>query len=90
MEELIIKVIAKVRDMYKYIPELNELLKQGAEVKIEETEEGLHIKNISFSYYGKILVGEKSIIFFPDQGEFKTLATYKNFEALLEDKICLS
>lgn len=90
MEEKIQRIIAKVRSMYKYASDFNCVLENKASIKIREDKDGLHIASITFAYYDMIIVGEKSIRFHPEHGQVKTLATYKNFDALLEDKICLS
>lgn len=84
-EEKIIKIIAKVRQMYKYDKRFADILANPAHIAGAETKKnGVELLDIIWSFYGdQIIVGRKRIVYRPEHGRDEELVTYDSFEELL-------
>ena len=84
LEQKIKQIIKKVRQMYKYDPDLKNILKMDAVIKLDETCGEIMLSSISFNYYDKLLVRSDGIYFIPEHGNGYHLLKYNNFNELLE------
>ena len=84
-EEIICKIIAKVRQMYKYDKRLADILATTASIKGSETPEGkIEFSSITWSFYGnQIVAGRHRIVYSPEYGEDEELITYSDFNELI-------
>lgn len=87
MEELIKKVVDKVRTIYKYIPKYNDILLHNAQVEIMEFSGKFEIRSIKFSDgYNRIIIKENGIVYYEydivnDKSE--TILTFDSYEDFL-------
>lgn len=84
MEEKILKIIKKVRSMYKYNKKYDVLLGKDPSVDISIKNEEIILEDITFQDYDCIIVDDKMILFKPYYGEKETLITYNGFDELLK------
>ena len=80
MEELILRIIAKVRQMYKYDNRFKDILDQNAAVELREKDGKLESASIQFCWYDMIIVCNGRIVYKPEYGCDQVLYTYDNFE----------
>lgn len=84
MEEKILKIIKKVRSMYKHDRRYSAILKNDPSVDIKVKNGKIILNDITFNDYDCIFVDEDMILFKSYYGERETLITYKGFDELLK------
>ena len=83
MEDLILQVITKVREMYKFDNRLKEIIKQNANVELRERDGKLELSSISFNWYDSLVICNGKIVYKPEYGNNEVLYTYNKLEDLL-------
>lgn len=82
--ELAQKVIKRVRDLYRMIPEYRDVVDTRAHINFSEATDGsLNLDSIQFSYWDSIYVSPKGMVFVPEHGQRRKLMEYDSFEAFL-------
>lgn len=84
MEKYVLRIIEKVRSMYKYDTLLKDIVKQDAIIEFEEYRGKLNLVSISFNYYDRLYVCSSGIIFYPEIGTKRQILEYDGFSKLLE------
>ena len=84
MEEKILKIISKVRSMYRYDQKYSEIVKYNPSINVCLEGEKLVLKGITFDFYDRISVYNDGIFFKPEHGQSQVLFRHKDFDSLLE------
>ena len=85
MEQIILKAVKKIRQMYRFDDRLNDVLKKNPTVHIEINDDGtnLEMTEIVFSWYDKVCVTSKGITYIPERGSSKTIIKYNGWDELI-------
>lgn len=81
-------IIDRARQIYKFVPPYNDIVKEFATINIQETSNGLHIGRITFANHDKIIMTSSSIQYIPNHGDTKVLMEYKDYDDFLEKTSC--
>ena len=84
MEEKILAIIEKIRNMYRYDPNCRDLVKNDPEVSLKVVGDKISIADISWQWYSSIYATEEKITFHPEHGNARTLIEYNGWDALLK------
>lgn len=78
------RIIAKVRKMYQYAPNLMNCVRNKASVHFEEDGDcELYLDYIEIGMYDKLIVSSKCITLVPEHGSSTTLLEYDGWDTLL-------
>lgn len=85
MEELLVKVASKVREIFKYNPELREVVEKTAQVYVSENKDTgkFEIDYIKFCFYDNVVTVSETEIEHHPEYSVKTLFKYDGWDALL-------
>ena len=84
MEEKILAIIKKVRDMYRFDNRYGAILKANPSIELSVGKgNSLKIDSISWNYYDSIYVTSKQITMHPEHGSPTTLIKYNGWDGLL-------
>lgn len=83
LEEKIIKIVDKVRTIFKYDIEKQEIIKTNPSISLEYKNNELNIVSIEFNYYDILCITPTKVIFIPEFGNKKILFKYDNYDELL-------
>lgn len=85
MEEKILAIIEKIRNMYRYDPNCRDLVKNAPDISLKLIKGNkLSIDCISWQWYSSIYATEKQITYHPEHGNARTLIKYNGWDALLK------
>lgn len=84
MDNLILNVIAKVRQIGKYYPDIKDVVNCDADIKMTEKNGNLTVDYIKFDNYDEVWVNDGGITFIPyDTRNRKVLFAYNGWDELL-------
>lgn len=84
LEELICRIIEKVRRMYQYDPSYKYIVAEKAHINLKERDGKLVLDSIEFRWYDNIVVHSNKITYHPEHGYAQTILSYRDFYQLLE------
>lgn len=84
MEEKILAIIEKIRNMYRYDPNCRDLVQNDPSISLKLIKGKLSIDCISWQWYSSIYATEERITFHPEYGNARTLVEYNGWDALLK------
>ena len=85
MEELLENVTSKVREIFKYNPELREVVDHTAQVYVSENKDGkFEIDYLKFCFYDDVVTVSKTEIEHHLEYGVKTLFKYNGWDELLD------
>ena len=82
MEELIAKIIAKLRAIYRFTP-YAEIIKQNPTIELFEIQGEIRLTSIRFSLYDTIIFYPTCITIEPEHGNRKVLAEFESIDEFL-------
>ena len=79
------KVVARVRNIYKYVPEYRDVLKQPAHIEfVEDSNGNPEVFQITFRWFSYLCVSKTAIAFVDENGLRKELMTFKDLDNFLD------
>lgn len=82
-DDLIFKIINKVREIGKYNPDIKDIICNKGHVTLTENNQTLKVDSIEFFNYDKVIVTNKGIYFHSEYGKTKTILEYNGWDKLL-------
>ena len=83
--EKIQEIIAKIRSVAKYNPQIKQLVaEQKASIRLYEEDGNIVLYCIEFNYYDALYVYENKMVFQDDGGKKTTLLEYANWDEFLK------
>lgn len=85
MEQTILEVVKKIRQMYRFDDRLTDIIKKNPTVHIEVNKDctKLELTEIVWSWYDKLVATNHGITYMPERGSSKTIIKYKGWDELI-------